>query len=145
MKYTDLARAVTVKGSAQFTRENEGIRKVSFPLVTEGASVIVTTGSDQAVVFSGRGATDVAFIVNGSFTVTVSADDDAAMTTVVLPWDLAQEIGWEDGPSFFQHDLKAPDAISPEVSAALARMQANQLLRENALRAEIQRLTNGRR
>ena len=136
MRLRSISDWSTVNGSGEFAAPDEGARRVSIPVVTEGGTFIVQDGNGaQTLVGYGEGKMQLDFAVSGAFTLLVVAD---GMTSLLLPWQRDVDAGWENGDSFVQVELKSREEVSPAVRDMMERMNRNFMLREATLRAEME-------
>lgn len=145
MKLTKHIGAVTaLRGDARLGIEAGQCKGVC---VTDGASIrFVNEGGQEWVVASGRGSLAFDFYAPEPGELRVLSDHADGLTSVQLaswgPVPAAE--GWIEGESFVQLEPKAADDIPQAVRDMMARMEVNARRREDALRAELERVRQGR-
>lgn len=110
-------------------------------VVTDGASISVEVDGEQYLVASGRGSFTLDLVVSRPGELVVEADKASGSSSVhLLGWGPTdQPAGFLDTPSFVQLDAKSRNAIPADVQAMFDLMQRNALLRENALRSQLEK------
>lgn len=122
-------------------------RQVRGIIVTDGASLRAVVDGSTIVLASGRGKFDLDFVFPMEGELQVVADHADVETAVHLSgWGPREPVlGWTEGESFTQLELKEPSDVPSPIRAMMERMQANAIKREMQLRAEIESLKNRNR
>lgn len=134
----DILQAVTRCGSFSLAL---GAGRFAGTLISEECSVFFISDEGKTLLHTGHGRFDFDFRAPEDGELLVSVPSDDVHSSIWLrEWEDGGKIaGWSDTPSFAQIDTKPRNTVSPEVLHMMEAMNRNMILREAALRAELQK------